>query len=299
MPTGTGPNRPFVSVNLPARFPRQPCSSPNCSGIARARFTGAVSDRKGKFESAHTGTIFLDEIGELPLAGQVEAACVCWKAHEIQRVGNRDQPIRVDTRVVAATNRNLRKTERRRPVFREDLFYRLGVIHVTLPPLRERKDEIPLFVPILRRRSGRGASKRRPIEMSRRVTCISCSTTLIRAISASLRNIILPGVMSCRGRRPISSTCPPTPVPRRRPNPHRIRHRVDEGRSLNGGCAGARPSVPQSDLAEAGVPRARTAGSGRHCGPRLAKRCDMNRSHLSGAAEEARHSCEGVFVRGP
>src|SRR6202011_4621668 len=109
-------------------------------GHCKGAFTGAVSDRKGKFESAHTGTIFLDEIGELPLAGQVKLLRVL-EAHEIQRVGS-DQPVRVDTRVVAATNRNLRKlSEEGR--FREDLFYRLPGPPLSLPAPRERKDEIP------------------------------------------------------------------------------------------------------------------------------------------------------------
>ncbi|TMH70238.1 MAG: sigma-54 factor interaction domain-containing protein, partial [Betaproteobacteria bacterium] len=137
---GDRADRPFVSVNCGA-IPDNLLES-ELFGHCKGAFTGAVHDRKGKFESAHTGTIFLDEIGELPLPGQVKLLRVL-EAHEIQRVGS-DQSIRVDTRVVAATNRNLRKlSEEGR--FREDLFYRLGVIHVTLPPLRERKDEIALL----------------------------------------------------------------------------------------------------------------------------------------------------------
>jgi len=160
---GDRSQRPFVSVNCGA-IPDNLLES-ELFGHCKGSFTGAVSDRKGKFESAHTGTIFLDEIGELPLAGQVKLLRVL-EAHEIQRVGS-DQSIRVDTRVVAATNRNLRKmSEEGR--FREDLYYRLGVIHVTLPPLRERKDEIPLLMAYFGDEAAE-LLKRRPIEMSRRL----------------------------------------------------------------------------------------------------------------------------------
>ena len=160
---GDRAKRPFISVNCGA-IPDNLLES-ELFGHCKGAFTGAVSDRKGKFESAHTGTIFLDEIGELPLAGQVKLLRVL-EAHEIQRVGS-DQPIRVDTRVVAATNRNLRKlcAEGR---FREDLFYRLGVIHVTLPPLRERKDEIPLLFEYFGDEAAE-VLKRRPIEMTGRL----------------------------------------------------------------------------------------------------------------------------------
>ena len=138
---GSRGDRPYISVNCGA-IPDNLLES-ELFGHKRGAFTGAASDRKGKFESAHTGTIFLDEIGELPLTGQVKLLRVL-ESHEIQRVGS-DEVIGVDTRIVAATNRNLRKlSEDGR--FREDLFYRLSVIHVTLPPLRERRDEIPLLI---------------------------------------------------------------------------------------------------------------------------------------------------------
>jgi len=138
---GARADKPYISVNCGA-IPENLLES-ELFGHKRGAFTGAANDRKGKFESAHKGTIFLDEIGELPLPGQVKLLRVL-QSHEIQRVGS-DETIHVDARIVAATNKNLRKLIEQ-GTFREDLFYRLSVIHVTLPPLRERKDEIPLLI---------------------------------------------------------------------------------------------------------------------------------------------------------
>jgi transcriptional regulator with GAF, ATPase, and Fis domain len=157
---GSRSDKPFISVNCGA-IPDNLLES-ELFGHRKGAFTGATNDRKGKFESAHTGTIFLDEIGELPLTGQVKLLRVL-EAHEIQRVGS-DEPIGVDTRIVAATNRNLRKLSEQ-GTFREDLFYRLSVIHVTLPPLRERRDEIPLLIQYFGDEAA-GALKRRPVRIT-------------------------------------------------------------------------------------------------------------------------------------
>ncbi|SAK47355.1 Fis family transcriptional regulator [Caballeronia arationis] len=160
---GLRADKPYISVNCGA-IPDNLLES-ELFGHKKGAFTGASNDRKGKFESAHTGTIFLDEIGELPLSGQVKLLRVL-EAHEIQRVGS-DEPIGVDTRIVAATNRNLRKfCEEGR--FREDLFYRLSVIHLTLPPLRERRDEIPLLLAYFSDEAA-ATLKRRPVRMSPRL----------------------------------------------------------------------------------------------------------------------------------
>ncbi len=137
---GSRADQPLISVNCGA-IPDSLLES-ELFGHKKGSFTGATVDRKGKFESAHEGTIFLDEIGELPLQSQVKLLRVL-QSNEIQRVGS-DQSIQVDARVVAATNRNLRELSQQ-GLFREDLYYRLSVIQVTLPPLRERKDEIPLL----------------------------------------------------------------------------------------------------------------------------------------------------------
>jgi transcriptional regulator with GAF, ATPase, and Fis domain len=160
---GSRADKPYISVNCGA-IPENLLES-ELFGHKKGAFTGASNDRRGKFESAHTGTIFLDEIGELPLAGQVKLLRVL-ESHEIQRVGS-DEPIAVDTRIVAATNRNLRRmSEEGR--FREDLFYRLSVIHVTLPPLRERRDEIALLLAYFGDEAA-AALKRRPWKMTQRL----------------------------------------------------------------------------------------------------------------------------------
>ncbi|WP_429301069.1 sigma-54 interaction domain-containing protein [Paraburkholderia sp. GAS199] len=160
---GSRADKPFISVNCGA-IPDNLLES-ELFGHRKGAFTGASNDRRGKFESAHTGTIFLDEIGELPLAGQVKLLRVL-EAHEIQRVGS-DETIAVDTRIVAATNRNLRQLSEEGK-FREDLFYRLSVIHVTLPPLRERRDEIPLLISWFGDEAA-GSLKRRPVRLTPRL----------------------------------------------------------------------------------------------------------------------------------
>jgi transcriptional regulator with GAF, ATPase, and Fis domain len=160
---GSRSDRQYISVNCGA-IPENLLES-ELFGHKKGAFTGAANDRKGKFESAHGGTIFLDEIGELPLPGQVKLLRVL-QSHEIQRVGS-DETISVDTRIVAATNKNLRQLIEQGS-FREDLFYRLSVIHVTLPPLRERKDEIPLLHAYFGAEAAESL-KRQPIRMTPRL----------------------------------------------------------------------------------------------------------------------------------
>jgi transcriptional regulator with GAF, ATPase, and Fis domain len=264
---GDRANRPFVSVNCGA-IPDNLLES-ELFGHCKGAFTGAVSDRKGKFESAHTGTIFLDEIGELPLAGQVKLLRVL-EAHEIQRVGS-DQPIRVDARVVAATNRNLRKlSEEGR--FREDLFYRLGVIHVTLPPLRERKDEIPLLFEYFGDESAE-VLKRRPIEMTRRLRAFLLDYAYPGNIR-ELRNIVYR--LSCLAGQTADIEHLPADI---RPRSLAADPASgNEGRSLSGDALSEAKRVA-SDLAEREFLERGLQEAGGVV-VEMAKRCNMNRSHL-------------------
>ena len=112
-------------------------------GHEKGSFTGAMTMRKGRFETANKGTIFLDEIGEMTLATQTKLLRIL-QEREFERIGS-NVPIKIDIRVITATNRDL-AAEVEKGHFREDLYYRLNVIHIDMPPLRERKDDIPLLV---------------------------------------------------------------------------------------------------------------------------------------------------------
>src|SRR5687768_13170158 len=133
--------KPFVRVNC-AAIPRDLVES-EMFGHERGAFTGATQVRIGRFELAHTGTLFLDEIGDLSLEAQAKLLRAI-EAKEIQRVGG-SRNIRVDVRVIAATNQDLSRAVREGK-FREDLFFRLNVIPVALPPLRDREDDVPELV---------------------------------------------------------------------------------------------------------------------------------------------------------
>jgi DNA-binding NtrC family response regulator len=130
--------RAFVSVNCGA-FTETLLES-ELFGYMKGAFTGAQNNRKGLFEAADAGTIFLDEIGEMSLSMQVKLLRVL-QERRIRRVGGTEE-IPVDTRIIAATNRNLEKMVKNGE-FREDLYYRVSVIPIELPPLRERRDDIP------------------------------------------------------------------------------------------------------------------------------------------------------------
>ena len=133
-------DRPFVAINC-ATLSESLLES-DLFGHEKGAFTGAVSRKIGKLEIAHTGTLFLDEIGELPTSLQAKLLRVL-QEREFERVGG-TRPIRVDVRIVAATNRDL-ETAIQLGSFREDLFYRLSVISIPLPPLRQRRGDVPLL----------------------------------------------------------------------------------------------------------------------------------------------------------
>jgi two-component system nitrogen regulation response regulator GlnG len=131
---------PFVAVNM-AAIPRELIES-ELFGHERGAFTGALSRNQGRFEQANGGTLFLDEIGDMPPEAQTRLLRVLQEG-EFTTVGGR-MPIRVNVRIVAATHRDLRALIRQ-GLFREDLFYRLNVVPMRLPPLRERTEDIPLL----------------------------------------------------------------------------------------------------------------------------------------------------------
>jgi len=112
-------------------------------GHEKGAFTGAITSRKGRFELAHNGTLFLDEVEDIPPSTQIKLLRVLQEG-EFERVGG-NKTIKVNIRIVAASNRDLQE-EVRKGTFREDLFYRLNVVNIKLPPLRERKEDIPFLV---------------------------------------------------------------------------------------------------------------------------------------------------------
>ncbi len=148
-------DKPLIKINC-AALPTGLVES-ELFGHERGAFSGAISRRIGRFELAHGGTIFLDEVGEVPLDVQVKLLRVL-QEREIERVGG-NTPIKADVRVIAATNRDLQKAMRE-GIFRQDFFYRLNVFPVQVPPLRERKQDIPLLVKFLIHRYSMQVGKR-------------------------------------------------------------------------------------------------------------------------------------------
>ncbi len=157
---------PFVKVNC-AAVPLELWES-EFFGHRKGSFAGAASDREGRFQLADRGTLLLDEVVAMPAAGQAKLLQVLQDG-EFVRLGD-EQPTRVDVRVAASTNSDL-EAEVRQGRFRADLFYRLNVVRIDVPPLRERRDDIPLlaahFVAEIARRLGRGTAALPPATLSR------------------------------------------------------------------------------------------------------------------------------------
>ncbi len=152
--TGSGKEMVARAVHLASPRAHLPMVAVNCNalpenlmeaelfGHVKGAFTGAIQQRMGRFEQAHRGTLFLDEVGDLPLDVQTKLLRVL-QEREFQRIGS-SETVRVDVRLIAATNVNLSEKVRQGK-FREDLFYRLNVVPIAVPPLRERPEDIPVL----------------------------------------------------------------------------------------------------------------------------------------------------------
>ena len=208
---------PFLKVNCAAL--NEHLLESELFGHRRGSFTGAMRDRQGRFEAASGGTIFLDEIGDMPVAMQAKLLRVL-EAKEIERVGE-NTPVPIDVRLVSATNRGLEELVES-GAFREDLLYRVNVIPIALPPLRERTDDIPLLVGHFLARIG-AANDRAGL----RVTAAALERMQAFRWPGNVRQLINAleyGVITCRGEEidvqdlPASiaadAGCPP-PVRRR------------------------------------------------------------------------------------
>ncbi len=187
-------NGPFIAINCSA-IPETLLES-ELFGHEKGSFTGAHAQRKGRFEMANGGTLFLDEIGEIPLGLQVKLLRFL-QEQCIERVGGR-QPIQIDTRIVTATNSDLKKGMMA-GTFREDLYYRLAVVQVVLPPLREREGDIRLLGQFFLQRFGAQANK----------TGLAFDQEALRTLDRhpwpgnvrQLENCVRRAVIMCEGKR--------------------------------------------------------------------------------------------------
>jgi formate hydrogenlyase transcriptional activator len=185
-------SRAFIRVNC-AAIPSSLIAS-ELFGHEKGAFTGALQRRLGRFESANGGTIFLDEIGELPAETQIALLRVL-QEREVERVGS-SQPIPVDVRVVAATNRDLNAAVAA-GTFRQDLFYRFNVFPIQIPSLRERVDDIPLLVEYLIERYAKKAGKK--IRQIRKQTIEMFQAYDWPGNIRELQNVIERAVVLCDG----------------------------------------------------------------------------------------------------
>jgi formate hydrogenlyase transcriptional activator len=250
--------RAFIRVNC-ATIPASLISS-ELFGHEKGAFTGAFQRRLGRFEAADGGTIFLDEIGELPAETQVSLLRVL-QEREIERLGS-NQPIAIDVRILAATNRNL-KAAVADGTFRSDLFYRLNVFPIQIPSLRERVDDVPLLVEYLIDRYGKRAGKK--IRNIQKRTLDLFAAYDWPGNIRELQNIVERAVLLCDGdtfsvdeswlrQAPTTDDAPATPTALRglgRLDSDQERSLIEDAlRASNG-----RVSGPSGAAAKLGIPR--------------------------------------------
>jgi DNA-binding NtrC family response regulator len=198
--------RPFVPINCGALT--ETLLESELFGHIKGSFTGAVADAKGVFQTAHTGTVFLDEVGEMSPALQVKLLRVLQEG-EVRPVGS-SRSVKTDVRIVAATNVDVERAVAEGK-FRQDLFYRLGVVIITLPPLRERRDDVPLLIERFLKAASSKAAKQ-----------VELTPTAIDALAGyhwpgnvrELENVIERLVVFSRGSRIDAGDLPPTVTPR-------------------------------------------------------------------------------------
>ena len=245
--------RPIVSVNC-AAMPSSLIAT-ELFGHERGAFTGALQRRPGRFELAAGGTLFLDEVGELPTETQIALLRVL-QEREFERVGG-TAPIRADVRVIAATNRDLGEAIAA-GTFRSDLYYRLNVFPIELPPLRERREDIRVLVEVFLDRFARRAGRRFPA--SARALSPSSKRTRGRVIFASYRTSSN-NRSSCASPRCSRSTRLGSPA-------RRLGHSRHASRSPSSGVR-ARSSVSRSRASQTSHSRRSSATpSSVHCGRR-------------------------------
>ena len=237
-------------------------------GHVKGAFTGAIERRVGRFELADGGTIFLDEVGELPLDTQVKLLRVL-QEQEFERVGS-NRTVRVDVRVIAATNRDLEEAVQAGR-FRADLFYRLNVVPLVVPPLRERPADVPSLVMFFLAQFGKRFGKRIetvPPETMTRLTGYGWPGNI-----RELQNVIERAVVLCRGAvLDLGEDLLPVPVVA----PADRSHRPGNEAAVNGG--GARARQPRGGGAGAYPGRAPPGG--------LADRGSQRRGEDSGPAPQ-------------
>ena len=200
--------KPFLAINC-AAIPENLLES-ELFGHEKGAFTGATAQRIGKFEQCHGGTLFLDEIGDMTLPTQAKVLRVL-QSGTFERVGG-NQPVKVEVRVIAATNKPLEQAVAKKE-FREDLFYRLNVVRIQMPALRERRDDIPLLVNYFLKKHAKGAPKSistAALETLQRYdwpgNVRELENALLRALVVAKGEALLPGDLPGEISRPTHAT---------------------------------------------------------------------------------------------